>query len=60
MIKYYYPDGSHCYRALHTAHAVYTADDGKLMARAERPDRNGMYEFEIVAFELVQAGVRCT
>ena len=22
MIKYIYPDGSHCYRALHTTHAV--------------------------------------
>ena len=60
MIKYYYPDGTHCYRALHTAHAVYVGEDGKLLARAERPDRNGMYEFEILAFELVPTGVRCT
>lgn len=30
MIKYIYPDGSHCYRALHTTHAVYRDDDGRL------------------------------
>lgn len=60
MIKYYYPDGTHCYRALHTSHAIFTNDDGKLIARAERPDRNGMYEFEIVAFELVEAGKKLT
>lgn len=58
MIKYYYPDGTHCYRALHTAHAVFRDDEGRLMARAERPDRNGFYEFEITGFELVPAGVR--
>lgn len=40
MIKYYYPDGSHCYRALHTAHAVYTDDNGKLIARTMRPDNS--------------------
>jgi len=59
MIKYYYPDGSHCYRAIHTTHAVFTNEDGKLIARAERPDRNGMYEFEILGFEIVEPGVRC-
>ena len=47
MIKFNYPDGSHCYRALHTVHAVFYDDSGKLIARAERPDRNGMYEFEL-------------
>ena len=57
MIKYIYPDGSHCYRALHTAHAVYRNDDGKLIARAEMADQTGMYEFEIKGFELLQAGV---
>lgn len=57
MIKYYYPDGTHCYRALHTTHAIYINDDGTLIARAERPDRNGMYEFEITGFELVKSGV---
>ncbi|GGX41656.1 hypothetical protein GCM10007385_06520 [Tateyamaria omphalii] len=60
MIKYYYPDGTHCYRALHTAHAVYTNDAGKLIARAEKPDRSDMYEFEITGFELVPTGVHCT
>jgi hypothetical protein len=59
MIKYYYPDGTYCYRALHTAHAVYRSDDDRLMARAEKPDRSGMYEFEITGFELVETGVLC-
>ena len=59
MIKYFYPDGSHCYRALHTTHAVFYNDAGKLMARAERPDRSGMYEFEITGFELVAPGEHC-
>ena len=57
MLKYYYPDGSHCYRAIHTAHAVYTNEDGKLTARAEKPDQSGMYEFEIVGFEVLEAGI---
>ena len=57
MIKYLYPDGSHCYRALHTTHAVFHNEDGKLIARAERPDRNGFYEFEITGFELLQPAV---
>jgi hypothetical protein len=57
MLKYYYPDGSHCYRAIHTAHAVYTNEDGKLIARAEKPDQSGMYEFEIVGFEVLEAGI---
>lgn len=58
MIKYYYPDGSCCYRALHTTHAVYLADDGRLIARTMRPDNSELYEFEIVGFELLEAGVR--
>jgi len=57
MIKYLYPDGTHCYRAIHTAHAVYRNEDGKLMARAERSDRNGMHEFEITGFEVLNPGV---
>ena len=57
MIKYYYPDGTHCYRALHTAHAVFRNDEGKLIARAEKPDRSDMYEFEIVKFELLEQGM---
>jgi hypothetical protein len=28
MIKYTYPDGSHCYRALHTTHAVFRDEPG--------------------------------
>lgn len=59
MIKYYYPNGDHCYRALHTKHAVYRSTDGKLMARAMRPDNSALYEFEIMGFELVDLGVRC-
>ena len=57
MLKYYYPDGSHCYRAIHTAHAVFTNDAGKLIARAEKPDRTGMYEFEITGFEVLEPGI---
>ena len=57
MLKYTYPDGTHCYRAIHTAHAVYTDADGRLVARAEKPDRSGMYEFEIKCFEVLQPGV---
>lgn len=57
MLKYYYPDGTHCYRAIHTAHAVFTNEDGKLIARAERPDQSEMYEFEITGFEVLEAGV---
>lgn len=58
MIKYYYPDGTHCYRALHTTHAVYHSDDGKLIARAMTPDNSEMYEFEIAGFELLKTGKR--
>lgn len=58
MIKYYYPDGSHCYRALHTTHAVFRDPEGRLIARAMRPDNSELYEFEIVAFELVEQGQR--
>lgn len=57
MLKFIYPDGSHCYRALHTVHAVFRNDDDKLIARAEKADRSGMYEFEIKAFEILQHGV---
>lgn len=56
MIKYYYHDGTYCYRALHTVYAVYTNDAGKLVSRAEKPDRSGMYEFEILGFELLESG----
>ena len=55
MIKYYYPDGSHCYRALHTAHAVFRDEDNKLIARAAKTDGT-LYEFEIAGFELLEAG----
>ena len=55
MIKYIYPDGSHCYRALHTTHAVFRNDDGQLIARAAKPD-GVLYEFEIKGFELLETG----
>lgn len=58
MIKYYYPNGDYCYRALHTTHAVYNSDDGKLIARAMRPDNSELYEFEISGFEILGSGVR--
>ena len=57
MIKYIYPDGSHCYRALHTTHAVFRNDAGKLIARAARAD-GSLYEFEITAFEILAPGKR--
>lgn len=56
MIKYIYPDDSYCFRALHTTHAVYRNEAGKLIARAERPDGSALYEFEIKAFELLEPG----
>jgi len=59
MIKFYYPDGDTCYRALHTVHAVFNNPEGKLIGRALRPDNGELYEFEITAFEVVEAGVRC-
>ncbi len=55
MVKFNYPDGDWCYRAIHTVHAVFHKD-GKLIARAERGDRNGCYEFEIESFELKGPG----
>lgn len=58
MIKYIYPDGSHCYRALHTTQAVYRNDEGKLIARAIRPHSADPYEFEITGFELLEPGTR--
>ncbi len=56
MIKYIYPDGSYCYRALHTTHAVFRNDEGKLIARAEKPDGT-LDEFEIKGFELLKSGI---
>ena len=55
MIKYIYPDGTYCYRALHTTHAVFRNDEGKLIARAAKPDGE-LYEFEIKGFEILEAG----
>ncbi len=55
MIKYIYPDGSHCYRALHTTHAVFRDDTGKLIARAQKAD-GALYEFKIASFELLEVG----
>jgi len=55
MIKYIYPDGSHCYRALHTTHAVFRSDEGRLTARAARPDGT-LCELEISGFEPLQSG----
>lgn len=55
MIKYLYPDGSHCYRALHTTHAVFRDEEGKLIARARKSD-DSLYEVEIAGFELLETG----
>jgi len=57
MIKYIYPDDSYCFRALHTTHAVFRNDEGKLIARAAKPDGE-LYEFEIKGFELLETGKR--
>jgi len=57
MIKYIYPDGTHCYRPLHTVEAVYTNDEGKLVSRAQAADKSGPYTFEIQGFEILEAGV---
>lgn len=55
MIKYLYPDGTCCYRALHSTHAIFTGEDGKLIARAQKPSGE-FYEFEIVGFEILEPG----
>ena len=55
MIKYIYPDGSHCYRALHSTHAVFRDDEGRLIARAQKADGD-LYEFEIAGFEMLEPG----
>jgi hypothetical protein len=57
MIKYIYPDGSHCYRALHSTHAVFRDEENRLIARARKAEGN-YYEFEIASFELLETGVR--
>lgn len=55
VIKYIYPDGTYCYRALHTTHAVFKNDEGSLIARAATPEGE-LYEFEIKGFELLEPG----
>jgi hypothetical protein len=55
MIKFIYPDDSHCYRALHSVHAVFRDENGVLMARTDQPDGR-WHEFEIKGFELVEPG----
>lgn len=60
MVKCIYPDGTHCYRALHTPHAVFRNYAGQLIARAEKSDGSGLYEFEIKGFELLQPGQICS
>lgn len=57
MLQYTHSHGSHCHRAIHTAHAEIRNDEGKLIARAEKSDQSGMYEFEIKGFEILQPGV---
>lgn len=57
MVKFYYPDGDWCYRAIQTVHAIFHKD-GRLIARAEKSDQSGFYEFEIAEFELIGPGAR--
>lgn len=56
MVKFNYPDGDWCYRSLQTVHAIFHDAQGKLIARAEKGDRTGYYEFEIESFELLGPG----
>ncbi|MEO1611125.1 MAG: hypothetical protein AAFU55_02030 [Pseudomonadota bacterium] len=56
MIKFIYPNGTHCYRSLQTVHAIFRDDENRLIARAEKGDRSDYYEFEIRAFELLAPG----
>lgn len=56
MVKFHYKNGDWCYRAIQTVHAVFHDDEGKLIARAEKGDRSGYYEFEIEGFELIGPG----
>lgn len=58
MIKFFYPDGTHCYRALHTVHAVFRSDSDVLMARTTKPNATALYEFEITGFEVLESGER--
>ena len=57
MLKYIYPDGTHCYRALHIVQAIYTNEDGKLVSRALKADQSGFYTFEIKGFEILEPNV---
>ena len=58
MIKYTYPDGTHCYRAIHTVHAVFRDDEGKLVTRVYKPG-GGFKIFEIKGFEIIKPEVFC-
>jgi hypothetical protein len=55
MVKFIYPDDSFCFRALHTVHAVFYDDAGRLTARVTKKD-GSLYEFEIKGFQLLEAG----
>ncbi len=55
MIKYIYPDGTHCYRALHTVQAIYRDEEDRLVSRALTPEGN-LKVFEIKGFEVLKAG----
>ena len=54
--KHDYPNGGHCDRALHTTHAKYHSEDGKLIARAMKPDDSELQEVEITGLEIVKTG----
>lgn len=58
MVKFYYPNGDWCYRSMQTVHAIFHNSDGALIARAEKSDMSGYYEFEIKEFELIGPGER--
>ena len=56
MMKYIYPDGEVCYRALHTVQAVYRDEENKLVSRVLTPEGD-LKVFEITGFEVLQPGV---
>ena len=43
---------------MQTVHAIYHDPEGKLIARAEKSDMSGYYEFEITEFEPIGPGER--
>ena len=58
MVKFYYPDGDWCYRAIQTVHAFFSQFRRQTYCAGRKGDRNGYYEFEITEFEMIGPGER--